>query len=681
MRSSLLIAMLVLLVPALFLPEAWAADQDDPARRVLVRYRETQDYKANALIIRSGGKLEKRFRHLRTDSIELPADQDRSAFLEALRRDPAVLIAEPNREVTYLAMPELFPDDPLFTDGMQWHLDTTAWEDVHGSHLGTTFVDTDMDAPAAWAVLSALLSSNDRVGVGVIDSGCGQSGFFSPSVGYIPNHPDLPNSSLWANTAEPAIVGTDDDLNGYIDDVNGWDYRDDDNAPADPTRIQAPYHGTQIAGVIGAAWGNSEGVAGAGMGHLSVLPLRAQFLDEILAAIDYAIGFSAGDEPIRVLNASWQLLGGSSLLRSAIEDAGSAGIVIVAAAGNSGNDNDDSLSRVYPAEYFKEGVTNILAVAATDPDGSLASFSNYGSQSVQVAAPGRSIHTTSGDEDIYESVNGTSFATPLAASAAGLVLAVNPALSPEQAIDRVINGGDYDMRLDGLTVAGKRVNLSGAVAPFSPYSGLLPLGAGSQAVMLYTDTASALYGSITSAVSSSPSVAVMVTTGGASWAVSPVSAGIVDFTLTFSGGAAPVGTYQTGPWRVSAMTPLTATVGTGSMAAEPFVSLAGTGTASWTVKDPELASIDADGNLTGICPGETRVVLWIDGVPADISGPVTVVGMEECDDGSGGGGGGGCGTVEPPTGGPQSGFLAFILTALVLLALRSSYMWRVRTSS
>ena len=198
-----------------------------------------------------------------------------------------------------------------------------------------------------------------------------------------------------------------------------------------------------------------------------------------------------------------------------------------------------------------------------------------------MAAPGESIHSTAGGQSGLEGESGTSFSAPIAAAAVGLVLSAHPDLLPEEAIARVVEGGDFDSRLAGQVRSGKRVNLAGSLAPFHPYSGLAPLDGPGAPVFLYTDQASASYGSISAAVSSDDSIATMEADGSGGWVVSPVSPGVASFTLFFDGADAPMGSWETGPWRVTAVAPLFATVRPGERAPEPFRSLL-PGEASWS---------------------------------------------------------------------------------------------------
>jgi len=567
----------------------------------------------------------RKFKNIGVERMLLSEGLNAQQALELLVQDPQVEFAELNLKVEYFGMPVETPDDPGFTSGDQWYLDAPSFPGFSITPGDQVNVDVDMDAPAAWGVMSLILDSSMTVAVGVLDSGCGEAGYFSYGTGYIPGHADLPNSALFSNTAELVNPGSDspEDKNDLVDDVNGWDWIENDNIPADPYK-DPPHHGTRISGIIAARWDNATDVAGIGREYLKVLPLRTSDVGEALEAIDYGIEMTEADTPVKVLNASWGIRSESRSLETAIQIAGEAGISFVAAAGNRGRDNDDRLFVVYPAEYTKVPLPNVLAVAATGTDGTLTETSNYGQVSVQIAAPGLSIHSTAGGTGGYSAADGTSFSAPMAAAALGLIAAANPGMRPEQAIERLLNGGDYDERLDGLVSSGKRLNLSGALAPFYPYSGLVPLNSPAHSLFMYTDPISAAFGTATGALSSNEAVAIMATDSSGVWAVSPLSPGVASFTVSFGGAAAPLGSYETGPWRVTAISPFFFRVQPGETYPEPFQSLVPGSDISWSVADPEIGTITEDGWFTGLKKGTTRVILLVDGKTVDSSGPIQV---------------------------------------------------------
>jgi subtilisin family serine protease len=289
--------------------------------------------------------------------MQLPEGMTVEEALTIYRNDPNVEYAEPN----YLrhAMSTI-PDDVFFPN--LWGLNNTG--QVVNNTPGTS--GADIDAPEAWDITTG----SSSVVVAVIDTG----------VDY--NHPDL-TSNIWTNPGEIPDNGIDDDGNGKIDDVNGWDFVNDDNDPIDGAE-----HGTHVAGTIAAEGNNSIGIAGVSW-TAKIMPLR--FLDgfgdgkvsDSIAAIDYAIANGA-----HIINASYGWNTFSQFEREAISRARDAGILFVVAAGNESENND--LVPSYPASHELD---NIIAVAATDQNDNLTDFSNYGATSVDVAAPGENIYS------------------------------------------------------------------------------------------------------------------------------------------------------------------------------------------------------------------------------------------------------------------------------------------------
>lgn len=281
-----------------------------------------------------------------------------------LAAQPWVAHAQPN----YIYRSQVLPNDPDLAE--LWGLRNS------GQPVNGTFgsAGADISAPAAWDDTT----NCSAITVAVIDTG----------VDY--NHPEL-SGNIWSNSGETGGNSTDDDSNGFIDDVRGWDFVDGDNDP-----IDFNIHGTHVAGTIGAAGNNAIGGTGV-CWKARIMPLRALdsigsgTTDEIAAAIDYAV-----DNGAQVINMS---LGGGGtpgdIMDMSIAAAHSAGVLVIAAAGNEGVDNDTTPS--YPASYDRP---NIITVAATDQDDALAGFSNYGDTSVDIAAPGTNIYSTTPPERV-----------------------------------------------------------------------------------------------------------------------------------------------------------------------------------------------------------------------------------------------------------------------------------------
>ncbi len=368
----------------------------------------------------SGVRIKKELPLLAGNFLLLEGPQrDVNGLLAQLGRDQAVEYAEPNYVWSNRSALESdrldsravmgTPDERF---GLQWGLknegDNEPKED--GTLSGETGTPSaDVRAYAAWN----LTKGSERVVVAVIDSGMETT------------HPDLA-ANLWVNSREVPGNGKDDDNNGYVDDVHGYDFRDNDGDPQDGTG-----HGTHCAGTIGAAHGNG-GVAGV-MPRVSLMALR--FISssgngdtaDAVEAINYATTMGA-----HVLNNSWGGGAYSRALEDAIRAAGERGITFVAAAGNQGRDVDRR--PYYPASYR---LNNVIAVAAHGHTGVLAATSNYGKDRVHVAAPGRRVISTHKNGG-YKVISGTSMAAPYVSGVLGLLLAKEGTLSPAQLRERLM---------------------------------------------------------------------------------------------------------------------------------------------------------------------------------------------------------------------------------------------------
>jgi len=303
----------------------------------------------------------------------LPPDMSVEEAVALYRSHPDVEYAEP----IYFRQLMATPNDTDF--GSLWGLYNTG-QTVNGVK-GVS--GADIHAPAAWDITTG---SNNMI-IAVLDGGVAWE------------HPDL-LANIWTNPGETPGNGIDDDGNGFIDDVHGWDFVDNDN---DPTSFDLIAHGTHVAGTIAAVGNNGAGITGV-MWTASIMPVRVfdasgmTSLSQILSGIQYAI-----DNGAKIINASY---GGSNFSQAEMDEiaaANTAGIVFVAAAGNGGTNNDTTPT--YPANY---NLPNIISVAASDQNDKLASFSNYGKKTVDIAAPGVNIWSTAAArqtifEDHFES--------------------------------------------------------------------------------------------------------------------------------------------------------------------------------------------------------------------------------------------------------------------------------------
>ena len=335
------------------------------------------------------------------------ASKDLYALAKEISRMPGVRYVEANN---IYHLEEIIPDDPQFEK--LYGLKNVTAEDSP--------ISKDIAATQAWEVS---VGSKDVV-VAVIDTG----------IDY--NHPDIaPN--YWTNPGETGLDengndrstnGIDDDGNGFVDDFRGWDFFNDDNDPLDGNS-----HGTHCAGTIGAKGNNGIGVVGVNW-DVSLVGIKI-FSDSgvtntaaISAGIDYAVTLG-----VDVTSNSWGGGPESEAIREAIERANDKGILFVAASGNSATDTDESPH--YPSSY---DIPNIIAVASTDRDDNLSVFSNYGRTTVDVAAPGSDIYSTT-PNDTYGFKSGTSMATPHVAGIAALVKSVYPNLSHIEIKDRILS--------------------------------------------------------------------------------------------------------------------------------------------------------------------------------------------------------------------------------------------------
>ncbi len=315
------------------------------------------------------------------------------------------------------------------------HTGATPNDPSYGS--GDLWAMAKISAPTAWDV------RHDASGVvvAVIDTGVRCT------------HEDLA-TNLWRNPGEIAGNGRDDDGNGYADDVYGIDAYNGDSNPMDDNG-----HGTHVAGTIGAVGNNGKGVVGAAW-NVGIMALKFQnsrgsgAASDAITCINYAVENGAD-----ILSNSWGGGPSSAALESAIIAARNAGVIFVAAAGNDGDNTDTD--RHYPSSYTQD---NIVSVAATTQSDGLASFSNYGATSVDIAAPGVDIYSTYYSSDTsYTSLDGTSMATPLVAGCLAILKAQFPHEEYLSLIGRLYAGGDTVAGLSGKVKTGKRVNLNGAL--------------------------------------------------------------------------------------------------------------------------------------------------------------------------------------------------------------------------
>ena len=361
------------------------------------------------------------------------------AILEAL---PQVEFAEPNWIVQHQAT----SNDPYYTDGLLWGMYG------NGSSPANEF---GSQAGELWA---RGFTGSSSVYVGVIDEGIDF------------NHPDLA-ANIWTNPFDP-VDGLDNDGNGYVDDVRGWDFFNNDNSIYDGSAsdLEMDAHGTHVAGTIGARGGNGAGVAGV---NWNVTIIGAKFLGpdggttaDAVEAVNYITDLKTRHGlSVVATNNSWGGGSYSTALHQAIINAAKQDILFIAAAGNLARDNDAIAT--YPANYKTtvgagsvtaasyEGVISVASITST---GGLSSFSNFGATTVDVGAPGSGIYSTK-PQNGYGDFSGTSMATPHVTGAAAVYKAMVPGGTAAQIRGVLLNQGSLTSSLSGKTVTGRRLNV------------------------------------------------------------------------------------------------------------------------------------------------------------------------------------------------------------------------------
>ncbi len=337
------------------------------------------------------------------------------------RSKGGIAYIEPN----FIGSLDQTPNDPDFNG--QWDFNT-------------------INAPLAW---DSTTGSSDVV-IAVLDSGIDL------------NHPDLaPN--IWRNSAEVPNDGIDNDANGFIDDISGWDFFNDNASPMDDNG-----HGTHVAGTIGAVGNNNLGVAGVNW-DVKLMPIKVTDskgvlnLIGVVEAIDY-VTVMKKDFGVNVaaINASWGRPTPPQGLEDIIAESGDAGILFVTAAGNEKKDIDLEGGQ-WPA---LSTLDNIIVVASTDINDNLAvgfgSGSNFGFTSVDLAAPGVGILSTSLYSG-FTAMSGTSMAAPHVTGAVGLLASLSRNATASQIKDAILGGVDIIPTLSGKVATGGRLNINQAM--------------------------------------------------------------------------------------------------------------------------------------------------------------------------------------------------------------------------
>ncbi|MCA2961883.1 MAG: S8 family serine peptidase [Silvanigrellales bacterium] len=419
----------------------------EPKLSALSRFNLDKPHKTNSLIVKfksagasalleAGASVKRSFRSSGASLVNFAPESLRGTSLlsKAQEFEASGLVewVEANALLSTSAL-KRHPDDTDFD--MLWGLRN------QGQAGGLPGIDINVGP--AWSSNTGSRS----VIVGVIDTGIDAL------------HPELaPN--MWRNPGERGLDsqgkpkqsnGVDDDGNGYVDDISGWDFVDDDNSPMDDNG-----HGTHVAGTIGAKGNNGKGISGVAW-NVSLVGLR--FLDgsgsgtlaDAIEAIEYATNIG-----VHVTNNSWGGGGYSRAMKAAIDESARKGILFVAAAGNESNDNDEIPS--YPASYTS---SNVLSVAALSAQGRAAGFSNWGLKSVHLSAPGVGIFSTT-PGNTYDTLDGTSMAAPHVTGAAALLKAAFPRLLLAQLRTRLTSNTRVLASLAGKSASGGMLDVARA---------------------------------------------------------------------------------------------------------------------------------------------------------------------------------------------------------------------------
>lgn len=354
-------------------------ERDTAPRHILIRY---QDGHFGKIKVKTGESID--------------------AKIAELQQRPDVAQAAPNykRDIT-----EIIPDDPMWSE--QYSIDASATGSVQASQ--------------AWTITKG----KKKVRIAVVDTGVQL------------DHPDLAKK-IWNNSDEIADNGIDDDNNGFVDDVHGWDFIEDDNNPnptPDPNGDnEGLSHGTHVAGIAAAKTNNTTGMAGVGW-KVKIMPIKVSDASGTMTDADVVKGIQyAIDNDATVINLSLGGLGYSSVLDEVVQQAIDEGIVVVAAAGN--NHRNMNILPFYPVCS-----AGVIGVSATDENDNVAGFSNFGTNCVDVAAPGVDIVSTIYD-GAYDSYSGTSMSSPNVAGIVALLKSQQSDLTPAEVLSIIKDTAD-----------------------------------------------------------------------------------------------------------------------------------------------------------------------------------------------------------------------------------------------
>ncbi|MHB1395030.1 MAG: S8 family serine peptidase, partial [Clostridia bacterium] len=406
--------------------------EDREKTEIIVKYKSGADEENVKKRIKQSLKLakfedKKKHKKFNLNVLEVGKADDISKVIDMLKSDPDIEYVQPNYKLGLQALPA----DTRFNE--QWGLLNNGQE-VEG-YTGRTGVD--INAVNAWNITKG----SPAVVVGVLDTGIDI------------NHNDLKNS-IFVNTGEIAGNNIDDDINGYIDDVNGWDFVNADNTVYDSASLDL--HGTHVAGII-AASANNEGISGVAP-DIKLLPLKFingnwGYTTDAIDAIEYAMNMS-----VKIMNSSFGGTDNNFALKDTMVNSG---ILYVSSAGNRGA--DVAVLPVYPASF---DIPNVLSVASIDSMGVISPYSSYGNK-IHVAAPGINILSTTPD-NTYDYYSGTSASAPFVTGAVALLKSYVPSYNYAQLAQRIKDNVVTSASLQGKVTSGGRADAYAVLTNIKP---------------------------------------------------------------------------------------------------------------------------------------------------------------------------------------------------------------------
>ena len=410
-------ALVAVIVASSLGPSSALAAEDAVPGEIIVKYRSGVSRARRASVESALPSVAHvcKFDFIRAELLRVPAAATSEA-LSRLRASADVEYAESNHYV----YAQVIPNDPSFSQ--LWGLKNTG--------QGGGYVGADISATLAWDTFTG----DPNFPIGVIDTGIDYT------------HPDLA-ANVWTNPGEVPGNGKDDDGNGYVDDVHGYDFVNNDGDPMDDG-----YHGTHVAGTIGAVGNNGVGVTGV---NWRCKLIAIKFMDptgigteaNAIAAIGYSIAVGC-----KLTNNSWGNMSGGQAMLDAINAAGAAGQLMVFAAGNNGW-NIDSVP-FWPPSYM---TPNMITVTSTDGRDLRPTLTNYGAVTVNLGAPGYGIYSCK-PGNLYQTLNGTSMAAPHVTGAAALAMARSPLATSAQIRQLILLSTDPVASMAGVTSTGGRLN-------------------------------------------------------------------------------------------------------------------------------------------------------------------------------------------------------------------------------